>query len=127
MVEPPRVVGRESADYPANIELSLGEESPPTISLVGNAEIFASDRKTALFCSSKCPGRLVLKTYDVAQKLRADGRTVISGFHSPMEKECLDILLRSPHPVIVCLARGLDSMRIPSQWKKALDDERLLI
>ena len=32
---------------------------------------------------------------------------MISGFHSPMEQECLRILLRSPRPVIWCLARGL--------------------
>ena len=40
------------------------------------------------------------------RSLRDDGVTVISGFHSPLEQECLRILLRSPHPVVWCLARG---------------------
>jgi predicted Rossmann fold nucleotide-binding protein DprA/Smf involved in DNA uptake len=62
--------------------------------------------KVALFCSIKCPGKLILDTYDLAKRFRDEGVTVISGFHSPMEQECLRILLRSQHPVIWCLARG---------------------
>ena len=60
----------------------------------------------------------------------ADGDQVpdyISGFHSPMEKECLAILLRSPHPVIMCPARGLGNMRIRQEWKQPLADGRLLL
>lgn len=69
--------------------------------------------KVALFCSVKCPGKLILDTYDLAKRFRDEGVTVISPFHSPMEQECLRILLRSPHPVIWCLARGL-YRQIPS-------------
>jgi predicted Rossmann fold nucleotide-binding protein DprA/Smf involved in DNA uptake len=69
--------------------------------------------KIALFCSVKCPGKLILDTYDLAKRFRDEGVTVISGFHSPMEQECLRILLRSPNPVIWCLARGL-YRQIPS-------------
>jgi predicted Rossmann fold nucleotide-binding protein DprA/Smf involved in DNA uptake len=78
----------------------------PSIHTIGDATIL--DRsKVALFCSVKCPGKLILETYDLAKRFRDDGVTVISGFHSPMEQECLRILLRSPHSVIWCLARGL--------------------
>jgi len=74
--------------------------------IVGDRAIL--DRpKVALFCSVKCPGKLIVDTYDLAKRFRNEGITVISGFHSPMEQECLRILLRSPHPVIWCLARGL--------------------
>ena len=69
--------------------------------------------KVALFCSVKCPGKLILDTYDLARRFRDEGVTVISGFHSPMEQECLRILLRSPNPVIWGLARGL-YRQIPS-------------
>ena len=82
------------------------------IHVVGDAAVL--DRpKIALFCSVKCPGKLILDTYDLAKRFRDKGVTVISGFHSPMERECLRILLRSPHPVIWCLARGL-YRQIPS-------------
>lgn len=89
-------------------EKSGGTPAPlwKSLCIVGDPAIL--DRaKVALFCSVKCPGKLILDTYDLAKRFRDEGVTVISGFHSPMEQECLRILLRSPHPVIWCLARGL--------------------
>ncbi len=85
--------------------------------------------KVALFCSAKCPGKLILDTYDLAKRFREQGVMVISGFHSPMEEECLRILLRSTHPVIWCLARGMFK-RIPSKpvdYRTAVAENRLLI
>lgn len=85
--------------------------------------------KLALLCSVKCPGKLILETYDLCQRLRERGVTVISGFHSPMEQECLRILLRSPHPVIWCLARGM-LRQIPAKpvdCRPAVTEGRLLV
>ena len=82
--------------------------------------------KLALFCSVKCPGKLILDTYDLAQHFREEGITVISGFHSSMEQECLRILLRSPHPVIWCLARGM-LKRKPLDCRTAVAEGRLLL
>ena len=94
----------------------------------GNADILNCP-KTALFCSVKCPGKLILDTYDLAKRFREEGPTVISGFHSPMEQECLRILLRSPNSVIWCLARGM-YRRIPAKpvdCRAAVAEGRLLI
>ena len=52
--------------------------------------------------------------------------TVISGFHSPMEHECLTILLRGTQPVIICPAKSINNMRINKEYKKPLKDGRLL-
>ena len=104
----------------------LGHSAPAELSALGNLDIL--QRKTlALFCSVKCPGDLILKTYDFAQQLREAEVTVIGGFHSPMERECLTILLRGNQPLIVCPARGLKNMRLPSAYKKPLDQGRLLL
>jgi predicted Rossmann fold nucleotide-binding protein DprA/Smf involved in DNA uptake len=83
--------------------------------------------QVALFCSVKCPGHLILKTYDFAQYLREHRVPVISGFHSPIEKEVLVNLLRGNQPVILCLARRLHKMRIPAEWHTAIDAGQLLI
>ena len=94
----------------------------------GNTAIMGRP-KVALFCSAKCPGKLILDTYDLAKKFREQGVTVISGFHSPMEEECLRILLRSPHQVVWCLARGM-LKRIPTKpvdCRAAVAEGRLLI
>ena len=52
--------------------------------------------------------------------------TVISGFHSPMEREYLTILLRDTRPVIICPARSINNMRINKEYKKPLKDGQLL-
>ena len=77
-----------------------------SVTVVGDVHILRQP-KVALFCSVKCPGKLILETYDLAKRFRNEGVLVISGFHSPMEQECLRILLRSPHPAIWCFARGM--------------------
>ena len=82
---------------------------------------------TALFCSNRCPGDLILKTYDLARAMRDTGIPVIGGFQTSMERECLRLLLRGSQPVVVCPARGIDNMRIPRDWRPALDEDRLLI
>lgn len=82
---------------------------------------------TAFFCSQKCPGDRIIKLYELARQWRNTGEPIISGFHSPMEKEVLDILLKGKQPIIVCPARAIHNMRIPANWKKHIDEGRLLI
>jgi predicted Rossmann fold nucleotide-binding protein DprA/Smf involved in DNA uptake len=115
----------DSPLYPPALKTLLGHHAPPNINALGDAQILSRE-KLALFCSVKCPGNLVVKTYDLAQKLRDAGVTVIGGFHSPMERECLRILLNSPHPVIVCPARSIPK-RPPSEFRKPLEEGRLLL
>ena len=84
-------------------------------------------RLVGFFCSVRCPGDIILKTYDLARALRAINVTIVGGFQSPMEKEFLDLLLRGSASVVVCPARGLGNMRIPKGWKRPLDEGRLLL
>jgi len=65
-------------------------ESVVSLQEIGNRAILNKE-KLALFCSVKCLGDIILKTYDLAKILRDKGIVVISGFRSPMEKECLRI------------------------------------
>ncbi|MCY4528356.1 MAG: DNA-processing protein DprA [Chloroflexi bacterium] len=99
---------------------------PPETAHRGNLSLL-DERLTALFCSNRCPGDIILKTYDVTRAMRAAGVPVIGGFQTPMERECLRLLLRGTQPVVVCPARGIDNMRIPRDWRPALDDGRLLV
>ena len=93
---------------------------------IGNREILNLSM-TALFCSNRCPGDIILKTYDVARAMRESGIPVIGGFQTPMEKECLRLLIRGNQPVVICPARSIESMRVPRDWRSALEDRRLLI
>ncbi len=67
-----------------------------------------------------------MRAYDTARRLRDEGITVISGFHSPIEQECLRILLRGKQPIIVCPARAIAGMRIPAECRPAFEAGRLL-
>jgi predicted Rossmann fold nucleotide-binding protein DprA/Smf involved in DNA uptake len=114
-----------AAEYPARLRERLGADAPPELTALGNLDLLALP-KTALFCSAHCPGSVILPTYDQAAKWRDAGRCVISGFHSPVEKECLQILLRGDAPVILCPARGMLE-RLPAQWAIAVASGRMLI
>ena len=59
---------------------------------ISNLSILHADL-TALFCSGQCPGDVILTMYDLARAMRDAGVPVIGGFQSPMEKECLRLLL----------------------------------
>ena len=103
-------------------------DTEASLQTIGEAAIL-SRPKVALFCSVKCSGKLILETYDLAKRFRDEGILVISGFHSPMEQECLRILLRSPHPVVWCLARGM-YRRVPTapvDCRPAVEAGRLVI
>src|SRR5438105_10760417 len=100
-------LGPNAAGYPHEALRLLGRQAPSAITVRGNFDILDT-HKVALFCSVSCPGNLIVQTYDLAVALRLAGVTVIGGFHSPMEKECLSVLLRGTQPVIVCPARGIE-------------------
>lgn len=93
---------------------------------LGNINLLQDDT-LALFCSARCPGSLILRSYDALHKLRDERQTVISGFHSPVEQEALLTLMKGQGGIVICPARSIDKMRIPPAWHQALRDERFLV
>src|SRR2546427_6671391 len=118
-----RRLGQGDPSYPPGLRPLLGDRALTTLTTLGNLDILQR-QKLALFCSVKCPGNLILQTYDLACALRDAGVTVIGGFHSPMEKECLSLLLRGTQPVIICPARSIERMRLPAEWQMPLAEGR---
>jgi hypothetical protein len=57
--------------------------------------------------------------------MRNTGRCVISGFHSPLEKDVFDILSKGKQPIIIALARGMKS-NVEATWVQPLEENRLL-
>jgi len=96
-----------------------------TAQALGNFEILGQ-QKLAFFCSVRCPGSLIIQTYDFFQALHDKEIAIISGFHSPIEQECLTILLRNQQNIIICPARSLNKMRIRSAYREPLNKGRLL-
>jgi len=112
--------------WPKQLEARLGTAAPALLSTIGNANLLGN-YKVGLFCSVSCPADAILAAHNAAREFDENGTTVISGFHSPVEKECLRVLLDGKQGIIICLARSLVKIRIPKEWREALDAGRLLV
>lgn len=123
-IAPTRITPAETR-WPVRLSERLGGAAPAELFALGNLDVLALP-KTGLFCSARCPGNVILSTYDQAARWRDAGHCIISGFHSPVEQECLRILLRGTSPVILCPARNLPT-RIPAECQTPLAEGRLLI
>ena len=126
-------ITQKDANYPTGLEQYLKTETPETIWARGNIDLLPEQSTAlngdlwALFCSSKCPGEIILKVHDLAQEFRKAGIPTIGGYHSPVEQECLRVLLRGSQPILLCPARSIENMRLKPAWKDALTEKRLLI
>ena len=129
----PLHIAQHDALYPSALCSYLAARAPMTITARGNLDILlgrGTARRAptlALFCSVQCSSAIILQTYELAYALRDAGVAVISGFQSPLEKECLNVLLGGTQPVIVCPARSIEHLRLPADWKAALSRDRLLL
>jgi len=119
-------VHQGSSDYPQSLLAALGTVAPQEFWAAGPLELL-DHPKTGFFCSSQCPGSLVLKTFDAITRMRDEGHVLIGGFHSVMEWECLGILLRGRQPVIWVPARSIVGMHLKPELLPAFNAGRLLI
>jgi predicted Rossmann fold nucleotide-binding protein DprA/Smf involved in DNA uptake len=120
-----KILRPKSKDYPSPLQNKKTLELFPQIWALGNLEILKKPL-LGFFCSVKCPGDLILRTYDLARSLRDASISVIGGFHSPIEKDCLDLLIKGTQPIIICPARSMENMLIKKIFRQSLDEGRLL-
>lgn len=121
-----KIISQSDRTYPDRLIRRLGANAPNSITVVGSPAPLSS-HMTAFLCSKDTPGATILKAFDQTAVWRDTGRCVISGFHSPLEQQCLDILLRGKQPIVTALARGLGALRLSAAQRKALEDGRLTI
>ena len=133
MLPPIQCITQADTNYPKRLKDYLKTETPETIWARGNTDLLPEPNTSlngdlwGLFCSNKCPGEIILKAHDLAQTFKERGIPTIGGYHSPVERECLRVLLRGVQPILLCPARSIENMRMASAWKDALAEERLLI
>ena len=133
VTQPIQHITQTDTNYPKRLKNYLKTEAPETIwgrgniNLLPGADTILNGELWALFCSSKCPGEIILKAHDLAQTFKEKGIPTIGGYHSPVEQECLRVLLRGAQPILYCPARSIEKMRLKPAWKDAFAEERLLI
>lgn len=92
---------------------------------VGN-KVLLEHRKIGYFASSKIATLSVLPTLDWASEIaKLDTVTIVSGFHSKMEREVLKILLKGRCNIICVLARPIYKV-IPDKFRDAYAQDRIL-
>jgi predicted Rossmann fold nucleotide-binding protein DprA/Smf involved in DNA uptake len=121
-----QTIAPDNLAYPTALKTCAAFRTAPVLNEIGDLSLLQKPA-IAFFCSIKCPGDLILKTYDLAQALRDAEIPVISGFHTPIESDCLKILLRGTQPIIHCPARSLYKMRLSPEHKQAMVENRLLL
>ena len=95
------------------------------LTYLGNKDLLKLP-KTAFLASNTISSETVLHCYDWATEMRNQGKCVISGFSSKLEKDVLHFLLKGEQPIIMVLARRMYIV-IPEELKEALNHNRLLI
>jgi len=114
-----------SGSFAASLNL-LGGRAPKEFSCIGEPDLL--DRPCLGFlCSARCSGDAILAAYEVSRKLDPGGESVLGGFHSPLERQFLEILLVRQVRVIVCVPRPLKGMRLPSAWRVPIEEGRLVV
>jgi predicted Rossmann fold nucleotide-binding protein DprA/Smf involved in DNA uptake len=88
----------DAPGYPERLCRALGEAAPARLAALGDPGLLREPLLRFVCCAS-CPGDVILAVYDLALALRDAGVPVVSGFHSPIERECLGMLLRGTQPV----------------------------
>lgn len=84
-------------------------------------------RKIGFLASRKISTLSILPTLDWAMEVsKQTDIAVVSGFHSKMERNVLEILLQGKCGIILVLARGM-YRKLPKQYEEAMSQNRLLI
>lgn len=94
-------------------------------SYLGNEQLL-DQSLVAFFASRETPDDVAQRALRWAEMICQTDKVVISGFHSPLEKEVLNVLLEHKHPVILALGRSVYK-RVPQQFEQPLAEGRMLI
>lgn len=94
--------------------------------IIGNKELL-KQKKVGFLASRKISSLSILPTLDWATEVsKREDIAIVSGFHSKMERNVLEILLKGQCGIIVVLARGM-YRKLPKQYEEAMSQNRLLI
>ena len=92
---------------------------------LGNTSLLER-KKIGYFASGTIASLSVLPTLDWATEVaKRDDVAIVSGFHSKMEREVLDILLKGRCGIICVLARPMYKV-IPDKYRNAFAQNRVL-
>lgn len=122
---------RGMPQFPERLVEFLGDRAPRLLQLAGSPELLSvvdshQRRSVALAASVTSPASVVKETLELVRELAESGVVFVGGFHSPLERLCLDQLAAAGWPAIACFGRTLWDLRIPNGWLERLREGKLV-
>ena len=111
---------------PETIHKRFDADKPLQLFGVGNAALLKTPL-LALIASRECPAHIMIETLDRIPEWIKARKTIVSGFHSPLEQQVLHSFLRRNGCVIKVLARGIRDYRPLAHEQEPLTEGRMLI
>lgn len=123
---------RGMPQFPARFVAFLGDRAPASLWTAGSAEIVGrvdsgQYPSVALAASVDSPASVADAAFQLVHGLAKAGAAFVGGFHSPLERLCLDQLIATDYPAVVCLGRTLSGLRIPESWLRPLREGKLVL
>ena len=82
---------------------------------------------SAFFASRACPAAAIRAAMEWAIACAQEQIPVIGGFHTPLERSVLTVLLKAASPLVVVLPRPVTTAHLPHEWKLALNAGHLTV
>jgi len=125
-------VYRGMSQFPGRIAEMLDDRSPGSLSVAGSLELLSNldsgqKRSVGLAASVDTPAALLEETDGLVRALADAGALFVGGFHSPLERRCLDQMVVEQSPTVVCLGRALTDLKIPIAWLQSLREGKLVL
>jgi predicted Rossmann fold nucleotide-binding protein DprA/Smf involved in DNA uptake len=118
-------VDYRTLDVPEHVVPLFGRK-PSRLWYLGNTSLLKQPL-VALLSARAGASDLSPNTGELLRRLAGLGATFIGGWHSPVEKESLEILLRESPPTIICLAKSVNRFGFFPELKTLLNQDRLLL
>lgn len=93
---------------------------------IGNADLLA-EPLLGFIASRECPGHALIETLERVPQWAQAGRVIVSGFHSPLERQVLASLLRRQGRAVKVLARGITDYRPTPEESEPIAAGRMLV
>ena len=125
MLRKPTEIPENSTLYPAGLD-QFFEIIPSKLWCIGEPQILNGEL-LGIISSRSIPPDLALKIAELLKQFTSLEGTFISGWHSPLEEEALNILLSKQARIIICLAKSLEKFTPSPGIRMLIDQGRALL
>lgn len=127
-----RAIYRGTPQYPGRLSAFLGDNAPAAVWVCGNVDLLArvdlgQCPSLGIAASVASSATLSEAALELLRSLLRNGLVFVGGFHSPLERLCLKLLIQEGEPALACVGRSLKGVQAPQLWRAALLEERLLL